>query len=67
MLQFCVPSVKIVRNDTIEMREAIMRMTPEERKKLGINKSTLWYMQKNLQEGKRVKVYEKVKDKLRGL
>lgn len=34
-------------------------MTPDERKRLGINKSTLWYMKKNLREGKRVKFYDK--------
>ena len=39
-------------------------MTPDERKELGISKTTLWYMQKNLREGKRIKIYEKVKDKL---
>jgi CRISPR-associated protein Cas1 len=66
-LQFCIPAIKIDRDDDIDMREAILRMTPEERKKLGINKSTLWYMQKNLREGKRVKIYEKVKDRLSGI
>jgi len=31
-------------------------MTPDQRKELGINKSTLWYIQKNLREGKKVKL-----------
>jgi CRISPR-associated protein Cas1 len=39
-------------------------MTPEQRKELGINKSTLWYIQKNLREGKKVKLYDKVKSKI---
>ena len=39
-------------------------MTPEERKRLGINKSTLFYMKKNLQEGKSIKIYDKVLTKL---
>jgi CRISPR-associated protein Cas1 len=64
VLQFCIPPVKISRNDTIDMRETILRMTPEERKKLGINKSTLWYMQKNLLDGKRVKIYRKIRRKM---
>ncbi len=39
-------------------------MTPEQRKELGINKSTLWYIQKNLREGKKVKLYYEVKAKI---
>jgi len=35
-----------------------MAITPEERKLLGVNKSTLWQMQKNIKDGKRIKVYE---------
>jgi len=35
-------------------------MSQEERKQLEINKSTLWYIQKNLAEGKMPKIYEKI-------
>ena len=35
-------------------------MTQEERKRLGINKFTLWYIKKNLSEGKTPKIYEKI-------
>jgi hypothetical protein len=35
-------------------------MTPDERKTLGINKSTLWYIKKNLSEGKTPKIYPKI-------
>lgn len=38
-------------------------MTPDERRKLGINKSTLWYMKKNLKSGSKIKVYKKMLDK----
>jgi hypothetical protein len=31
-------------------------MMPEQRKELGINKSRLWYIRKNLREGKKVKL-----------
>jgi hypothetical protein len=34
-------------------------MTPDERKRWGINKSTLWNIKKNLSEGKTPKIYEK--------
>jgi len=38
----------------------ISSMTIEERKQLGINKSTLWYIKKNLSEIKTPKIYEKI-------
>ena len=39
-------------------------MTANERKELGINKSTLWYIQKNLKEGKTSKIYERILAKI---
>ena len=57
---FVIPQIKLNRNDDLKLREKILKMTPEERKKLGINKSTLWYIQKNLSEGKTPKIYEKI-------
>ena len=35
-------------------------MTIEERKRLGINKLTLWYIKKNMSDGKTTKIYEKI-------
>jgi hypothetical protein len=35
-------------------------MTPEEMKGLGINKSTLWHIEKNLNDGKNPKIYQKI-------
>ena len=46
--------------DNVELREKILNMTSDERKELGINKSTLWYIKKNLSEGKTPKIYEKI-------
>lgn len=63
-LSFEIPRVKYERNDDLAIRKAILKMTPEWRKELGINKSTLWYIQKNIREGKKVKLYEKVKVKI---
>ena len=40
-------------------------ITPQDRKRLGINRSTLWYMQKHIKEGKKIKVYSKVIGKIR--
>ena len=54
----------INRTDNTEIRNKVLSLTPEDRKRLGINKSTLWYMQKHIKEGKRIKVYGKVMGKL---
>ena len=35
-------------------------MTSDERKRLGINKSTLWYIKKNLSDDKTIQLYDKV-------
>ena len=64
-LQFNVPEFKIKRDDNTDVRSKVLSLTPEDRKKLGINKSTLWYMQKHIKEGKRIKVYGKVMGKIR--
>jgi len=61
---FTIPKIVIERNDSLNMRERILNMSPAERKYLGINKSTLWYMKKNVAGGKKIKVYDKVLDRL---
>ncbi len=52
--------MKLNRNDELELKNKILSMTPEKRKRLGINKSTLWHIRKNLYEGKTPKIYEKI-------
>ena len=59
-LDFVIPKMKLNRNNELELREKILNMTSEERKQLGINKSTLWYIKKNLSEGRTPKIYEKI-------
>ena len=39
-------------------------MTPDERKRHGINKSTLWYMKNNIEKGKRINLYSKTSEKI---
>ncbi|HTY90138.1 MAG TPA: hypothetical protein VMC84_03085 [Methanocella sp.] len=63
-MEFNVPGVPIRRNDDNKTRDFIMNITPEQRKELGINKSTLWYIQKNMREGKKFKLYDEVKAKM---
>lgn len=63
-LEFNIPEMKIQRNDSVELRNKILKMTPKQRKESGINKSTLWYMKKNIQSGKTVKIYDKILGKI---
>jgi hypothetical protein len=59
-----MPEFKIKREDSMDVRSKVLSLTPEDRKRLGINKSTLWYMRKYVREGKRIKVYGKVMGKI---
>ena len=58
--EFVIPKIKVNRNDNLELREKILNMIPDEMRRLGINKSTLWHIRKNFSEGKTPKIYEKV-------
>ena len=60
-LDFKIPEIRIDRVDNKELRSKIISISPEKRKKLKINKSTLWYQQKKIKEGKEIKVYKKTK------
>jgi len=51
--------MKLYRNDNLELREKVLKMNPDMRKELGINKSTLWYIKRNLSEGN-TKIYQKI-------
>lgn len=59
-ISFDIPNISLNRNDSLEIQDKILKMTPEDRKKIGINKSTLFYMKKNIREGKNIKIYDKV-------
>jgi len=60
-LELTIPKIEIKRNDNSQVRDKIMSIDPEKRKELKINKSTLWYQQKKIKEGKTIKVYNKTK------
>ena len=60
-LEFTIPAIEIKRNDNSQIRDKIMSINPEKRKELKINKSTLWYQQKKIKEGKTIKVYNKTR------
>jgi CRISPR-associated protein Cas1 len=57
---FDIPKIKLNRNDDLELREKVLRMTTMERERFGINKSTLWYIKKNLSDGKIPKIHQKI-------
>ena len=61
---FDVPELTSPREDTIQLRKKILALTPSDRKRLGVNKSTLWYMKKNISDGKTAKIYDKIMSKL---
>ena len=64
-LNFNIPEIRIERVDNKEIRSNIMSIDPQKRKALGINKSTLWYEQKKIKEGKEIKVYGKTRVKIK--
>ncbi|MDH5462782.1 MAG: hypothetical protein OEY17_02695 [Nitrosopumilus sp.] len=61
---FVIPKMRLNRNDDLELRKKILNMTHEERKRLGINKSTQWHIKKNLSDGKTFKIHEKILTKI---
>jgi hypothetical protein len=63
-LPFDIPQIKTKREDNLDLRNRILNMTSDERRKLGINKSTLWYQKKNLGMRGKIKIYNKVYSKL---
>ena len=63
-LKFNIPEIKIERDDSIEVKERILSMSVQDRKRLEVNKSTLWYQKKKLTEGEKIKVYDKLLSKL---
>ena len=64
-LEFSIPDIEIKRNDNSQVRDKIVSIEPDKRKELKINKSTLWYQQKKIKEGKTLKIYNKTKAKIK--
>ncbi len=66
-VEFIIPNLMINRDDNNMLRNRILSLTPDQRRKLGINKSTLWYMKQNISDGKSIKIYDKMLSKLENL
>ena len=63
-MNFNVPCIEITGKESLEIKKRILGISPEDRKKPGINKSTLWYQRKRLVELGKIKVYSKIYSKL---
>ncbi len=63
ILAFVIPSLAITRNDTLGIQSRILTMTPQERRRLGIGKSTLWYQKKKVVHGTPILLYSKKKQR----
>jgi CRISPR-associated protein Cas1 len=63
-LDFDVPTLVVKRNDNLDIQQRSLSMTPDERKRLGMNRSRHWYQKKKLAEGTAIKVYGNVLKKL---
>ncbi len=59
-----VMSVVVLMSVFRETSNKILSIDPKKRKELKINKSTLWYQQKKIKEGKQLKLYQKTIAKL---
>lgn len=58
-----IPTMNIRRIVSLELRHKILTLSPIERKRLGINKSTLWYQKRRLLHGRNIKLYAKTRSK----
>ena len=63
-LDFSKPLPDLERFDTKELREKILVLSVPEARKIGISKSTLWYLQERAQLNKPLRIYNKSKLKI---
>lgn len=63
-IDFSLPIIKLERKDDHELREKILKLSYSEAKKLGIGKSSLWYMKHNAMSNRPFKIYNKIKERL---
>jgi len=65
--EFSIPKIHLNGSNTTSLNEKIINITLQQRKQLGINKSTIHYLKNNLLQGKKIKVYSKTFSKLKQL
>jgi CRISPR-associated protein Cas1 len=64
-LNFSDPSPNLIRTDEGELRRRILGLSQADARRLGIGKSTLHYLRKNAKSNHSLKMYQKVRDKLK--
>jgi len=64
ILDMSLPSPQLVRTDSRELRERILRLPGSEARRMGIGKSTLHYLRKNARNRNAFKTYNKIRRKL---
>lgn len=63
-IDFGMPSPHLERDDSFKLRQKIQKLSCSEAKKLGIGKSSLWYLKQKAMSERPFKVYDKIKEKL---
>ena len=66
-LDFSEPSPNLHRTDDRELRRRILSLSQPDARWLGIGRSTLHYLRKNAKSNDSLKMYQKVRDKLKPL
>jgi len=61
-MNFSKPFVNLERLDTKELRKKILTLSVPDARKIGINKSTLWYLQRRAKSNKLFKINSKTKE-----
>jgi len=65
--EFNIPKTYLNNDVTSSLTEKIIKITPQQRKQLNINKSTIHYLKNNLKHRKKIKIYSKTFNKLKQL
>ena len=63
-LDFCEPSPSLHRVDDNELRKQILGLSQSEVEKLGIRRSTLWYIKQRARMPGQIRTYDKVRTRL---
>ena len=59
-----IPKINLGNLDYVKISKKVMSLNPQERKRLGINKSTLWHIKKNIKQKKKINIHNKTLEKM---
>jgi CRISPR-associated protein Cas1 len=63
LVDFAEPEVKLERHDDRELRTRILSLSQSEAKKLGLGKTTLYYLRRNARNAKSFHIYKKARSR----